>query len=236
MADQYHLDLEGFSLESFRHILETSELLPSRRILKEKISERFAILESMGIRNLKELTDALSTKKKIERFSQESGLPQDYLTILKRQTKIYTPNPIPLKDIPGIAPEYIERLAALGLKQTKQLFNRAKSKKDRAELSRVADVPGDVLLELVKLSDLARAGWVGPIFARLIYETLIFEALIFETSAGTLEALSKQSPEKLFERLQAINDEQKLTKGSFSVKDIASCIEIAKELPKVIEY
>jgi hypothetical protein len=231
MADQYHLDLEGFSLERFRHILEISELLPSRRILKEKISERFALLETMGIRNLKELTDALSTKKKIARFSQESGLPQDYLEILKRQTKIYTPNPISLKDIPGIAPEYIERLAALGLKQTKQLFNRAKSKKDRAELAKVADVPGDVLLELVKLSDLARAGWVGPIFARLIYEVLIDEA-----GAGTLEALSKQSPEELFERLQAVNNEQKLTKGSFSVKDVASCIEIAKELPKVIEY
>jgi hypothetical protein len=231
MADQYHLDLEGFSLQRFRHILETSELLPSRQVLKEKISERFAILESMGIRNLKELIDALRTKKKIERFSQESGLPQDYLEILKRQTKIYTPNPISLKDIPGIAPEHIERLAARGLKQTKQLFDRAKSKKDRTELAKVADVPGDVLLELVKLSDLARAGWVGPIFARLIYEALIDEA-----GAGTLEELSKQSPEELFERLQAVNDEQKLTKGSFSVKDIASCIEIAKELPKVIEY
>jgi hypothetical protein len=226
MTDHYHIDLEQFSLEKFRHILETSELLPSRRILKEKIPERFAILEGMRIRNLKALTGALSTNKKIERFSQESGLPQDYLEILKRQTKIYTPYPIPLKKIPGIAPEYIERLAAIGIKQTKQLFERAKSAKDRAELSGLADVPGEALLELVKMSDLARAGWVGPIFARLIYEA----------GADTLDELSKRSPEALFERLRAVNEEQKLTKGSFTAKDIASCIEIAKELPKVIEY
>ncbi len=77
MAEQYHVDLEQFSLERFRHILETGKVLPSRKILKEKIPERFAILESMGIRNLKELIGALSTKKKVERFSQESGLPQD---------------------------------------------------------------------------------------------------------------------------------------------------------------
>ena len=226
MAEQYHVDLEQFSLERFRHILETGKVLPSRKILKEKIPERFAILESMGIRNLKELIGALSTKKKVERFSQESGLPQDYLNMLKRQTRIYTPNPVSLKDIPGIAPEYIERLAAVGIKHTKHLFERAKLKRERAELSRLVDVPGDVLLELVKMSDLARAGWVGPIFARLIYEA----------GADTLEELSKRSPEELFERLRAVNDEQKLTKGSFSVEDIASCIKIAKELPKVIEY
>ena len=92
MAEQYHVDLERFSLEKFRHILETGHVLPSHRILKDKISERFAALESMGISNLQELIDALSTKKKIERFSQESGLPQDYLEILKRRTRIYTPS------------------------------------------------------------------------------------------------------------------------------------------------
>jgi len=78
--------------------------------------------------------------------------------------------------------EYIERLAAVGIKHTKHLFGRAKLKRDRAELSRSVDVPGDVLLELVKMSDLARAGWVGPIFARLIYEA----------GADTLEELSKR--------------------------------------------
>jgi hypothetical protein len=226
MTDQYHLDLENFSLERYRHILETEELLPSHKILKENISERFAILEAMGIRNLKDLIDILSTKKKIERFSQESGLSQDYLTILKRRTGIYTPRPIYLKDIPGFDPEPIKRLAAIGIKQTRQLFARAKTQQDRAELARLADVSDDVLLELVKMSDLARAGYVGPIFARLIYEA----------GADTLESLASSSPETLFDKIRAVNDEQKLTKSFFAVKDMISCIEIARELPKVVEY
>ena len=226
MAEQYHVDLERFSLKKFRHILETGDVLPSHRILKDKIAERFAALESMGIGNLQELIEALSTKKKIERFSQASGLSQDYLEILKRRTRIYTPKPIALQDFPGIDPKYVKRLAALGIKQTRQLFERARSRKERAELSRLANVPGGVLVELVKLSDLARAGYVGPIFARLIYET----------GADTLDKLSRQSPETLYEKLIAINDKQKLTRASFLVKDVASCIEIAQALPKVIEY
>jgi predicted flap endonuclease-1-like 5' DNA nuclease len=226
MADPYHIDLEQFSMERFRHILETSELLPGRKVLKEKIAERFAILESMGIRNLKELMEALKTKKRVESFSQESGLPQDYLVILRREANSYVPKPFNLKDIPGVDPEYIERLAAVGIKHTRHLFEQARSKSARAELSRLADVPSDDVLELVKLSDLARIGGVGPVFARLLYEA----------GADTLEELSKRPPSELFERLHATNKEKRYTKIMASLKDVRHCIETARELPKVIEY
>jgi len=227
MTEQYHVDLAQFSLEKFKQILETGDVLPSQKILKEKISERFAILKLMGITNLKELLAALSTKKKVEHFSEASGLPQDYLVILKRRMGVYTPKPIDLKDLPGIAPLYIERLAALGVKQTQQLFACARSRAERAELSQRADVPGEVILELVKLSDLARAGYVGPAFARLLYETEI----------DTIEKLSNQSPEVLYEKLMATNHERNLYKASIpAVKDIASWLEIVRELPSVIEY
>jgi hypothetical protein len=226
MADQYYIDLEHFSLQKFRRSLERSELLPSRKILKEKTSERFAILEAMGIRNLKELTEALSTKQKIERFARTSGLPQAYLEILKRQTGIYTPKPVALKAFPGIAPQPIERLAALGITQSRQLFERAPSKKERAELARAANVPGEVVMELVKLSDLVRAGWVGPIFARLFYEA----------GADTVEKLAQCAPEALYAKLAAVNAEQKLTRSHFTAKDVALCIEISKELPLPIKY
>ena len=58
MTNQYHMDLERFSLEELRQVLETGRLLPSESILKEEIPQRFAVLESMGIRNLKDLTGA----------------------------------------------------------------------------------------------------------------------------------------------------------------------------------
>jgi len=226
MADQYHIDLEQFRLERFKQILETSELLPGRRILKERVSERFGMLESMGITNLKELIAALGTKKKAERFAQESGLPRDYLVILRREANSYMPKPFNLSGIPGVDPKHIERLAALGIKNTKHLFERARSKSDRAELARLADVPSSNLLELVKLSDLARIGGVGPVFARLLYEA----------GADTIEKFLKRSPDELLERLHAINKEKEYTRIMPSLKDIAYCIETARELPKAVEY
>ena len=227
MTFHYHLDLEQFSLERFWHILETGELLPSHRILKEQLHERFAMLEEMGIQNLKQLVDALSTPKRIEQFAERSSLPQEYLAILRRRTKVYTPEPVPLKEFSGIDAEHIERLAAIGIKQTRQLYERAASKAGRANLARQSGVPVSILLELVQLSDLVRAGWVGPIFARLFHEA----------GAQTLETLSQVDVEPFFDRLCTINEEHQYTKAfaTVKIKDLVACIEIARMLPKEIE-
>lgn len=227
MTLHYHLDLEQFSLEHFRHILETSEMLPSHRILKEQLSERFGVLEEMGIHNLKQLVDALNTPKRIDQFAGRSGLPKEYLTILRRRTRIYTPEPVPLKEFPGLDAEQIERLAAIGIRQTRQLYERAASKDGRADVAQQSGVPVSILLELVQLSDLVRAGWVGPIFARIIYEA----------GAQTLEALSQVDAEFFFDRLATINEEHQYTKAFATVKirDLVACIEIARMLPKEIE-
>ena len=39
MANQYHMDMEQFSLKQFREVLETGRLLPSESILKEEIAD-----------------------------------------------------------------------------------------------------------------------------------------------------------------------------------------------------
>ena len=71
--------------------METGEVLPDRKILQEKIPERFTIWGPMGIKNLKDLIDALKTKAKIDTFAQKSGLPQDYLVVLRREANSYIP-------------------------------------------------------------------------------------------------------------------------------------------------
>ncbi len=226
MADQYHIGLEAFSLDRLRRHLESGDLLPGRRILGENVAENFEKLEALGIRNLKDLTAALRTKDKIKAFSEKSGLPQDYLMILRREANSYQPKLVYLREIRGVNPEYVKSLEAAGIKNTKQLFERARTAKDRAELSEATDIPVKDVLELTKLSDLARIGGLGAAYLRLFYET----------GADTIQGLSQWDPQTLSERLHAVNKQRRLTKIVPSLKDVTNYIEKAKELPKVIEY
>ena len=75
MGNHYHIDLEKYSLQRFLMDLKTREMIPSRRMLKEQLDERFKILENFGISNLKELIGTLNTRTKIALFSKETGLP-----------------------------------------------------------------------------------------------------------------------------------------------------------------
>ena len=227
MASYYHMDLTQFSLERFRHVLETGERLPSEQILVEEIPDRFAILSSMGIDNLQDLTQALSTKKKLVQFAQESGLSQDYLTVLRRRAGTYAPRPVALQRMPGIDPDAVERLAGVGIKDSRRLFDRAQTRQEWEELAAQAGVPGDMVLELVKLSDLSRAPYVGPVFARLFYEA----------GADTLEKLATSQPEELAARIREVNEEKKLTKAALPTSEhMASWLEIVRMIPRTIEY
>ncbi len=95
-TSNYHLNPEKISLEQFRRSLESRELIPSRVILKENLAERFEVLSSMEISNLKDLLVSLKSKEKIKNISEQTSLSVDYLTILKREAGSYFPNPVPL--------------------------------------------------------------------------------------------------------------------------------------------
>jgi hypothetical protein len=97
----YYLDLGKFSLKKLKGLLKSTRLLPSQQILQEKIDERFACLEGNGIENLEQLQKALKTKSAVQSFAEATGLPPDYLTILRREVNSYLPKPVDLKDFPG---------------------------------------------------------------------------------------------------------------------------------------
>jgi hypothetical protein len=82
------------------------------------------------------------------------------------------------------------------------------------------------LLELAKLSDLARIRGLGAAFTRLFYEA----------GAETLEKLSRFDPEELFHKVHAMNKEKRVTKTIPPLKDFYQYVEMAKDLPKVVEY
>jgi nucleotidyltransferase/DNA polymerase involved in DNA repair len=162
------------------------------------------------------LIEELKTKQKIEVFSKKSKLSIEYLTILKREAKSYLPSPIPLNKFTGINAEDILKLEEIGIKNTKQLFNKAKTKAEINRLSKVTGIPIERIKELVSLSDLSRLYGVGPVFARMIYDVGI----------KSVEIFIKHSPAEFIE----IYENETKKKADFGVNDIKLSIELAKEL------
>lgn len=222
----YHVDLNEFSMDNYENELREADLLPSRRILKEKLAQNFKVLKHNGINNLSELVKTLRTKNDIQKFSENTGIDRNYLEILKRQTKIYTPTPIKLKEIPELDKKIVSNLEQLGIKNTKQLWEKSLTKKAREKLAEAGHCPLSEIDEIAKLSDLARAGWVGPIFARMLYET----------GYDTIKKLTSANAQKLFDKLMEVNTQNKYTRvNNITVNDMATTINASKVLPQILE-
>lgn len=221
MRDQYHINLEKYSLQKFKENLRSREMIPSRVSLQDNLDERFQILENSGITNHKELIEALKTKPKIEQYSKETGLSIEYLTLLNREAKSYLPNPIRLDKFPGVASEYVKKLETVGIKNSRNLFNAAKEKSERKRLSQITEIPIGILNELVGLSDLSRVYGVGPVFARMIYDVGIQS--IQEFVSYTAEDFIR------------IYEEETQKKADFGVNEIEFSLELAKELEIAVD-
>lgn len=226
MVDDYYIDLEKYSLSKFKEELRESELLPSRRILKEQIDKRFKILENSGASNLKDLIDLVKTPKKAKELATKTGLPDDYVLILRREVNSYLPKPVNLEKFPEVEKSTITKLNYTGIKNTAHLFKKIKTNADREKLSAETGLTEEKILELTKLADLSRVKWIGPVFARIF----------LDSGTDTVEKLSSSDAKTLYEKLVDINNEKQYTKAKFIENDVSLCIDVAQMVPKVIEY
>ena len=216
MGAQYQIDLKEYSLVKFKRSLERRHVVPSRKILQEDLDSRFAALERMGINSLKDLVDALKTKPKIEAFAQASGLPAEYLTLLGREARSYLAKPLRLDKLPGLDTKRLEKLADLGIQNSKQFFLRAQGSDQRKKLARESGLVIEDLNEVFALCDLSRIYGVGPVFARMIYDLGI-------CSVGDFLEHSAADFVRIYE-------EQTQNKADFSLAEIQFSLELAKEL------
>jgi hypothetical protein len=148
-----------------------------------------------------------------------------YLAGTLREQRIER-TPFPLREFRGVDPEHVEMLAAGGIRNVKQMLEAGRTERDREALSEKAGVPPDVILELVKLSDLARIPGVKGIRARLYHDA----------GVDTIEKMAAWDPEALrgmvaefvertgFEGIAPLPAEARFT------------VTQAKRLPKVVEY
>ena len=135
-------------------------------------------------------------------------------------------NQFKLKDFMGVDPEHITKLEKYGIKTCGQMLSAGQTGKKRAILASQARIPVEIVLELVKLSDLARLPGVKGIRARLYYAAGI----------DSVEKMAASEPQALL-RLTADFVGRTGFEGIPPLpKEVSSTIANARKLPKVVEW
>jgi hypothetical protein len=218
----YSIDPSSLSLEEFQKLTAKKSMLPGRVILQEKMDERFNALKQTGLVTLGDLLHMLASKSKIDTCAAQTGLPTEYLVLLKREAGSYLARPFPLSDFPGIPFEYTELLKSRGIRNTRDFFEKVQSRKQQKDLSLSSGIPEYRLKELYTLCDLSRITGVGGIFARVVYEAGI---------QSTRDFASTDIP-TLLSSCQSVIEKHGYAAGKLGEKDIQYGIEYASVIIK----
>lgn len=222
----YYIDLTRISIDVLRERLMKNDLLPSQQILKEDIDERFRIIKSLRIKTVEQLKQALKTKRDVSRFSADTKLPVDYLTVLRREINSLHPQPRKIKEFPCLSDQVRIKLQNAGFKTTVELFDRIATKSGREALKKETGITHEEIILLTKLTDLSRIRYVNQTFA----------TLLVSTEYDTTEKIKKADYKELYKKLMAINTEKNIFKGKIGINDIKFLVKETKDISLDIVY
>lgn len=131
-----------------------------------------------------------------------------------------------LKEFRGASPEYVKKLANIGIRNVKQMLEAGRTRDKRKEVSAKTGVSVEAILELVKLSDLARIQGVKSIRARLYYDA----------GVDTIEKLAKWDAKKLRAMLIEFVEKTGFEGIAPLPKEAEFTVAEAKKLPRIVEY
>ncbi len=206
---KYNLDLDSLSIQDYKELLKKQNLLPGRKMLFYDIDKKFALLEDQEIDTVTQLRKRLSTPQKIASFSIDSGISEDYLTILRREAGSLEQKPVPIASFPGIDTALISELNEAGIKTSKDYFE--------------SNVNVPISDELFCLCDLVRINGIGPVAAKAFYEA----------GYKSVSAIACADAATMLEKVTKVNQIKEYYKAKLSIKDMKFCIDFASLLFKL---
>jgi hypothetical protein len=131
-----------------------------------------------------------------------------------------------LKEFLGVDRECVDKLASMGIKTAKQMLDAGRTKKDREELAKTSGVPSSCILDLVKLSDLARLPGLKKVRGRLF----------FDGGLDTLDKIADKEPEEIETTLQDFIDRTGFDGSAPTLSEAEITVTMARYLPRIVEY
>lgn len=137
-----------------------------------------------------------------------------------------TKKPFQLKNFKGVNCEHVNILQERGIDTVDQMVTAGKTPEERQRLAQESGVSVEGIVELVKLSDLARIPGLKSVRARLYYDA----------GVDTVEKIAAWDPEELREMLIEFVERTAFDGIAPLPKEAASAVKTAKKLPKIIVY
>jgi hypothetical protein len=134
--------------------------------------------------------------------------------------------PFALAKFQGVDPGHLKKLAAAGLRNVAQMIEAGRTPEARQKLADETGIPLEAIVELVKLSDLARIPGIKSIRARLYHDA----------GVDTIEKMAAWDPAELRAMLLEFVEETGFEGIAPLPGEAASAVAKAKKLPKTIEY
>ncbi len=131
-----------------------------------------------------------------------------------------------LKDFPGVDRECVDKLASMGIKTAKQILDADRTKKDREELAKTSGTSSSCILDLVKLSNLARLPGLKKVRGRLF----------FDGGLDTLDKIATMEPEEVKSTLQEFIEQTGFKGSAPTLSEAESAVTMARYLPRIVEY
>ncbi len=131
----------------------------------------------------------------------------------------------PIKEFLNIDQDHVKKLAAIGIKNVAQMLEKGKTKKQREQLSKQLDIPEEAILELVKLSDITRIGYVKKKLSRLYYDT----------GLDSPAKIAELEPKQLHEFFVDFVRESGWNGMVPNPSDLVNNIKSARKLSKIVE-
>jgi hypothetical protein len=185
----------------------------------EKDLEEFAskIADERVIRNM------MHSLRYCFQFMENQGLTRKSIEIRGRYLKR---TPFKLKDFVGIPTEVISKLKGAGLHNIYQLLGAGSTDMLRRDLSQQLDIPLHVIVELVKMCDLARIFGLKAIRARLYHDS----------GVDTIDKMSSMNPEELIQLTRSYIKKNNFNGIPPTPKEAEYTIKEAKSASRIVEW
>jgi predicted flap endonuclease-1-like 5' DNA nuclease len=131
-----------------------------------------------------------------------------------------------VEKIEGVGPKYAAKLDKVGIKSTKQLLERAATRKGRKDLAVESGIDETLILKWANMSDLMRIKGVGEEFSELLEVA----------GVDTVKELAKRRADNLRQAMVDANEKRKLVRQLPGVSQVEDWVNQAKTIEPMMKY